>query len=83
VAASNNFPLGPFLSNGFNGGGSFIGNLGEQRTSFFAVDVTSNTPFTTVPEPSTLLLLSSGLGVIWLALRKKNLSRKYETKEGM
>lgn len=72
IMADPNYPL-LSLSDGFNGGGSFIRYDGEQLTPFFAVDITgSNLETTAVPEPGTLGLLAAGAAAMF--------RRKHRTK---
>lgn len=77
LTQSDNSPFGPFLGDGFartgqgnftgptflNAPGSFIDAGLSQRTSDYALDILNvrSAAESAVPEPSTLLLLSSGL----------------------
>jgi len=75
VMEYNNFANGPNLSDGFqqDGQGNFTGSLtghpggsfwdvtGDQRDNHWAFDILDVQGATTVPEPSTLLLLLPGL----------------------
>jgi hypothetical protein len=70
ITAFSNFAVadqtGETLGLGFSGGGSFDG-----RTANFAVDVQATDP-TAVPEPTTFVLLSSGLLALgWFRSRKR------------
>ena len=68
IVAAPNFPVGPSLADGFcattNPGsgcdGSFVGNQGEPRNQFYAVDVTVDSP-ANVPEPASMTLVIAGL----------------------
>ena len=74
IVAAPNFPLGPTLADGFNGGGSFIGNYGESRANSYAVDVSGpgvQQP-ALVPEPATLLLFASGAAFLLRKLHKRH-----------
>lgn len=79
IVAAPNFPVGN-LADGFcasmnpaNGcDGTFVGNFGEQRSSFYAVDVSVNSPVSEVPEPATLTFLASSC--LLLRRRKRQTS---------
>lgn len=68
VQAFSNFAVGPNLSDGFQGGGSFGG-----RSSFFAFDilgVDTATQVGAVPEPGTWALMLVGFGAIGASMRR-------------
>ncbi|WP_347986744.1 DVUA0089 family protein [Methylomonas sp. AM2-LC] len=55
--------------------GAFIAPDGSQRTSVWAVDISSPNPVITtgsVPEPETLYLLMTGIGLVGIFTRRKN-----------
>ena len=65
-----NFAIGPTLGDGFSGaalaGGTFVDVTGHNRDSHWAFDVlgvdsATAPPPSTVPEPSSIMLLGSGL----------------------
>jgi hypothetical protein len=58
--------LGPTLADGFYGYGSFTGNYGEQRSSFFAVDISG----VQAPEPGTVFLAALGVFLLCLWQRR-------------
>jgi hypothetical protein len=69
VAAFSNFALGPNLSNGFQGTGSFNG-----RTNAWAFDilnVNSAAQVGAVPEPGTWALMLIGFGAVGASLRRR------------
>ena len=69
VAAFSNFAIGPNLSNGFEGDGSF-GN----RTNAWAFDilnVNSAIQVGAVPEPGTWALMLIGFGAVGASLRRR------------
>lgn len=68
VQAYSNFAIGPNLSNGFEGDGTFDG-----RSSFFAFDilgVDTAAQVGAVPEPGTWALMLVGFGAVGASLRR-------------
>jgi hypothetical protein len=68
VQAFSNFAIGPNLSNGFEGDGTFDG-----RSSFFAFDilgVDTATQVGAVPEPGTWAMMLVGFGAIGASMRR-------------
>ena len=72
VMAYSNFSAGPNLSDGFQGGGSFIDVTGSQRTNAWAFDVlnVSSAVVSGVPEPSTWAMMLIGFGAMGLVIRR-------------
>ena len=73
VMAYSNFPAGSNLSNGFQGGGSFVDFSGNQRTNAWAFDilnVASATQVGAVPEPGTWALMLLGFGAVGYSMRR-------------
>jgi hypothetical protein len=68
VMAFSNFSVGPNLSDGFYGGGSF-----NSRTNAWAFDVlnVSSAVVQGVPEPSTWAMMFLGFGAMGLAIRRR------------
>jgi hypothetical protein len=88
LSQSDNSALGPFFSDGFlrtgqgnftgpaflGSNGSFIDITGAQRTGAWAVDLIGVDFAVAVPEPSTYVLLLSGIGAM-AALRRRSANR--------
>ncbi|MCA1653927.1 MAG: DVUA0089 family protein [Sphingomicrobium sp.] len=80
VQAYSNFAVGPNLSNGFTGGGSFTDVSGSQRASFFAFDVLNVAAATqvgggAVPEPATWAMMLIGFGAVGFAMRRQKVKQ--------
>jgi len=84
ISQSGNSAIGPTLADGFAEAGSpfftawvgctngqFCDVTGDDRTSFWALDVLNAEAAETTPEPSTALLLGLGLVVLGGTLRRK------------
>jgi hypothetical protein len=73
VMAYSNFAVGPNLSNGFQGGGSFVDATGNQRNRNWAFDILNVNGATQggVPEPSVWAMLILGMGAIGGAMRRR------------
>jgi hypothetical protein len=69
VAAYSNFAVGPNLSNGFQGTGSF-GNRTNQW-AFDILNVNGATQVGAVPEPGTWALMLIGFGAVGASLRRR------------
>lgn len=64
ITAFSNFPNGPDLDDGFEGGGDFVDFVGEPRSIFYAFDVSGDQ---VVPLPAAAyLFISGGLGILGL-----------------
>lgn len=85
--ANGNFPVGPSLDDGFtqqgNGNfrGGFIDAFGNRRSGLFivTVDGPNVTGAAPIPEPATMLLLSTGLAGVAARVRRSRRNRKNET----
>ncbi|MDB5811395.1 MAG: sorting protein [Betaproteobacteria bacterium] len=83
VMAYSNFSVGPNLSNGFTGGGSFTDVTGNLRDSHWAFDILNvnaatsvgqtptDGPTAPVPEPDTYAMMLAGLGILAFLHRRK------------
>ncbi|WP_309610187.1 DVUA0089 family protein [Sphingomonas sp.] len=72
VSAFSNFAIGPNLSNGFSGGGSFTDVTQHLRTNQWAFDVLNvgaATQVGGVPEPATWAMMLIGFGAAGVSLR--------------
>jgi hypothetical protein len=67
ISAFSNFAIGPNLSNGFSGGGNFMGR--ESRWAFDVLGANVATGPGGVPEPATWAMLIAGFGLAGAAIR--------------
>lgn len=69
IGAFSNFAIGPNISNGFSGGGNFIGR--ESRWAFDVLGANVASGPGGVPEPATWALLIGGFGMAGAAMRRR------------
>lgn len=77
VQAFSNFAVGPNLSDGFSGGGSFTDISGDLRSNSWAFDilgVDSAVPVGSVPEASTWAMMIMGVGFVGFAARRRRVT---------
>jgi hypothetical protein len=74
VQAYSNFAIGPFLSDGFSGGGSFVDATGNPRDTHWAFDILNvqSAVQAGVPEPATWAVMLLGFGAVGFALRRRS-----------
>ncbi len=87
VTQFDNFAIGPSLDDGFaregtgNFRGGFVDSFGVQRTGLFIVNIDGPNVrgAAPIPEPATMLLLSTGLAGVAARVRRSRRNRKNET----